>query len=106
GGSWGVMSERCSGAAQYAVSRNGTLVFAPGGPVESLIDLYWVDREGHESLVGMPARPLREFTISPDGGRIATIVSGATDAVFVYDLARGTLTRATVEGNSGGLLWS
>jgi serine/threonine-protein kinase len=101
----GVMSEPSSGAAQFDLSRNGTLVFAPGGPVESQVEVLWIDREGKESLVGVPARSIREVSLSPDGTRVAVVIAGATDAIFVYDFARGTLTRATSEGNSYSVLW-
>ncbi len=102
----GVMCEPSSGAAQFALSGNGTLVFAPGGPVEGLNDLLWIDREGKESQVGMPARPTRDIALSPDGGRVAMIIAGATDSVFVFDLRRGTLARATFEGNSWRVTWT
>ncbi len=101
----GVMTEPASGAAQFAVSRNGTLVYAPGGPVEGLIDLAWVDRAGTETPAGVPARPLRNIVLSPDGERVAMCIAGASDAIFVYDLARGTLARATFDGNSSTVLW-
>ena len=102
----GVMCEPGSGAAQFAVSENGTLVFAPGGPVEGLVDLLWIDRDGKESPVGTPARPMRDVVLSPDGTRLAMTIAGATDAVYVDDLARGTHTRVTYEGNCSGCIWT
>jgi serine/threonine-protein kinase len=102
----GVMSEPGSGAAQFDLSRNGTLVFAPGGAFENTSDLVWVHRDGTVSLVGIPARPFRDLALSPDGKKIAVVIAGATDAIFVYDLARGTLTRATYEGNSASVAWT
>jgi len=43
--------------------------------------------------------------LSPDGKRIALIIAGATDALFIYDIARGTLSRATFEGNTSTVSW-
>jgi hypothetical protein len=40
----GVMSEPSSGGAQFALSENGTLAFAPGGPIEGLSEFLWLDR--------------------------------------------------------------
>ena len=50
-----------SGAANYAVSRPGTLVYMPSGvtdqaPMRSLV---WVDRKGHEEPVAAPIAELR-----------------------------------------------
>jgi Tol biopolymer transport system component len=43
--------------------------------------------------------PYFDVHASPDGARITTSVFGASDAVFVYDLARRTNTRVTFRGN-------
>ena len=102
----GVMTEPTSGAAQFAMSSNGTLVFAPGGRFEPLLDPVWVQRDGTTTPVGLPPRPYRWPVLSPDGKRLAVIIAGATDAIFVYDFARGTLTRATDDGNSSSVSWT
>jgi hypothetical protein len=51
-----------SGAANYAVSRQGTLFYVPAGGVTvqmSPRSLVWVDRKGHEQPITAPAPPLR-----------------------------------------------
>ena len=47
-----------TGAANYAVSRQGTLVYVPGGVSEQtpLRSLVWVDRKGHEEPIKAPLR--------------------------------------------------
>jgi serine/threonine-protein kinase len=78
----GVMTEPGSGAAQYAVAQEaGTLVFVPGGANVPRRDLVWVDRQGRETPTGAPALRYDNVQLSPDGGRVAGTVWGATDAV-------------------------
>ncbi len=43
--------------------------------------------------------------LSPDGGRIAATVFGATDTAAVYDVARGSSVRAKSDGNSTFISW-
>src|SRR5258705_3479726 len=86
--------------------RNGQLGCAPGGRFEPLLDLLWVRRDGTTTPVGLPPRPYRWPVLSPDGKRLAVIIAGATDAIFVYDFAHGTLTRATDDGNSSSVSWT
>jgi serine/threonine-protein kinase len=102
----GVMCEPSSGAAQFALSRNGTLVYVPGGAFENPSELVWIGRDGKETPVGSPVVPCTDMALSPDGRRIAEGIPGATDAVFVYDIERGTSTRATFEGNASLLSWT
>jgi eukaryotic-like serine/threonine-protein kinase len=102
----GVMCEPGSGAAQFALSRNGTLVFVPGGPFENPDEFIWIHRDGKETPVGSPLRACLGFALSPDGKRIAEIISGATDAAFVFDIPRETLTRVTFEGNTTAVSWT
>jgi serine/threonine-protein kinase len=103
----GVMMEPASGAAQFAVAPNGTLLYAPGGPFEPSLELVWAYRDGREELVGAPRRHYTEGqAVSPDGRRIAVVIGGATDTLFVYDIGGGTLTRLTWEGNCMRPSWT
>ncbi len=93
----GVMMLQNFGNAHFAISKNGSLVYAPGGLWAPQQTLVWVDRDG--TARPLPARPNAFETprFSPDGRRLAvTLRSGNTD-VYVYDLARGTLTRLTFD---------
>ncbi len=62
-----------SGAANYAVSRSGTLVHMPGGAAEQapMRSLVWVDRKGHEEPTWAPLRSYGPPRLSPDGRRVA-----------------------------------
>jgi serine/threonine-protein kinase len=82
-----------SGAAQYAVSRTGTLVYAePRTHVRSLV---WVDRNGRESAIPAPPRAYIEPRLSPDGTRLAIVAADLEHDIWIWDFKRGTLTRLT-----------
>ncbi len=102
----GVQTEPGSGAAQFAIARDsGTLVYVPGGSDEPKSELVWIGLDGTTKPTGAPARNYSWAAISPDGTRVVTGVWGASDQLFVYDLARGTSTRLTTKGNSSGAVW-
>ncbi len=77
-----------------AVSSSGTLVYTQGGR-----DLVLVDRDGNEHLLLGD----REFWVprfSPDGTRIAFGVTEGQQDIWIHDLAAGTTSRLTFDGQS------
>ena len=60
-----------TGAANYAVSLAGTLVYMPGGPSAQTTprSLVWVDRKGHEEPIKSAAARL--WHAAPVAGRDA-----------------------------------
>ena len=61
-----------TGAAQFSVARNGSLVYVPGGGGrESGLSLVWVTRTGEESLTAAEVRDYGDLRVSPDGTRVA-----------------------------------
>jgi serine/threonine-protein kinase len=82
-----------SGAANYAVSRSGTLVYAPGRT--SARSLVWVDRQGHETPIKAPPRAYAIPRLSPDGTRVALDIRDQENDIWIWDLARETMTRLT-----------
>jgi serine/threonine-protein kinase len=99
-----------NGAADFAVSQTGTLLFiTPDGP-GWLRTLSWVDRQGKEEPLALAPGRLSDPRISPDGTRVAFAVTGANRNVrdiWVWDLQRSSLTRLT-SGPTENLLpvWS
>src|SRR5450759_5383279 len=85
-----------SGAAEFSVSRQGTLVYVPGGnlpgPTRSLV---WVDRQGHEEPIAAPPRAYMMPRLSPDGTRVAVSIGDQDWDIWIWSLARHTLTRLT-----------
>jgi Tol biopolymer transport system component len=85
-----------AGAANYAVSRSGTLIFVPGGtgPQRSLV---WVDRKGREEPIKAPVRNYGVARLSPDGTRVVVEITDQDADLWIWDLARDRLTRLTVD---------
>jgi len=98
-----------NGAANFAVSRNGTLVYAPSN---AAVDngrraLVWVHRDGREEPLSAPLRDFADPRLSPDGRRVAAEVIDEGDDLWTFDLDRGTLTRQTFEaGEDETASWS
>jgi hypothetical protein len=57
--------------------------------------LVWVDREGHEVPLKAPARAYFYPRLSPDGTRVALDIRDQENDLWMWDLARETLTRLT-----------
>jgi serine/threonine-protein kinase len=93
------------GNAQWTVSAEGTLVFAPGRQVE-LGRLAWVDASGMAEPLPMSERRFGTFELSPDGTRYAIEVWAQTVDIWVYDIAGGRTLRITRDGNNFGPIWS
>jgi len=93
----GVSVSAASGAAHFAVAHNGTLVYARGDASNTGFTLVWVDRRGRDEPLTAAPRPYRQPRISPDGTRIAVQVRDQENDIWIWDLARETLTRLTFD---------
>ncbi|MGO9126608.1 MAG: protein kinase domain-containing protein [Terriglobales bacterium] len=102
----GVMTGAANGDARFAVSNNGTLAFQPGTFTSFQRNLVWMDRSGKATNIAGEVKPYAEPAASPDGKRIALILQGSTYDVWVYDLERGTLTKASFGGDDSLPHWS
>jgi serine/threonine-protein kinase len=83
--------------AHYAVSTNGTLVYAAGPMIAVGNQLLQVSRDGSEVPVGEPARRIFGPRFSPDGRQIAmnATVGDVVAHLWIYDLERETFTHRT-----------
>ena len=97
-----------SGAADYAVSDNGTLVYMPGGVAAPKQSLVWFDRSGKYERTAAEPRQYRNLSLSPDGRKAAvTIEEESATGLWVLDLDRLTLTRLTPPGVTvTNIVWS
>ena len=98
-------------SANFSVSRTGSLVYTQNirGGNRSLV---WVDRQGAAVVTPAPPRAYWQPQIIPhvsgaDGRRIALMISGDNPDIWIYEQARGAVTRLTVEpGEDETPLWS
>jgi Tol biopolymer transport system component len=93
------VQESGSGASQYGLSSDGSLVYVPPSAAKTQWRLIWVSRDGSEQPLGAPLRNYGSARLSPDGRRVAV---EADDQIWLYDLSRDTLTRFTFEGAANG----
>jgi serine/threonine-protein kinase len=105
----GVLQSQRLGTAQYSVSGTGSLAYVSGTPqAAGESTLVWVSRDGTEQVLGAPARTYNQPRLSPDGRRIAVDVIAGPQAmqVWLYDVARDTLTPFTFEGLNRHATWT
>jgi eukaryotic-like serine/threonine-protein kinase len=115
-----------SGAVHVAWSASGSLAFIPGAATTIDRTLVWADRNGKTERSSAPLRNYSsratDMRVSPDGTRVAVVInattpgamSGATragqpiigDDIWVWDIARTTLTRLTFTGQAGFPVWT
>jgi serine/threonine-protein kinase len=97
-----------TGAAEYDVAPDGTLVYASGRVLTARRTLSWVERDGREQdLDGAAQRPYASLQLSPDGTRVALQIDDDSNDIWVWDLTRKTLTRVTDDpGLDQGPVWS
>ena len=104
----GVKTSPNSGAADFAVSDNGSLVYLPENAYSRDGLIVWVDRKKQVKELAAPARHYGSPHISPDGTRIAVAIpSGSSGSdIWVYEIPHGTLTRLTFDEHSSAPIWS
>ncbi len=95
----GVQVDASSGAAQFAVSKTGTLLYLPGGGTGSE-QVVWVDRTGRITPVDSAWKGnFGVVALAPDGSRLAvSMTSSGGEQIWVKQLPAGPLVRLTFGG--------
>jgi serine/threonine-protein kinase len=88
-----------SGVAEFVISRNGALAYIPAGAITRASRTFaWVDRQGIETPIEeIPAGEYMHPRLSPDQTRLAFSLGEQQTDVWVFNFARGTRTRLTLE---------
>jgi serine/threonine-protein kinase len=89
-----------TGAAQFSLTADGTLVFIPISSTNSSTanrTLVWVDRQGRETPLKTPPRAYRYLELSHDGTRVAVDAQDENRDVFIVSLATGVPTPLTFD---------
>jgi Tol biopolymer transport system component len=110
------VSTKPTGAAEFAISSGGTLVYVPGrmilpgqvgGELTGSRSLVWVDRRGSEVPLKAPPRSYTYPRISPDGSQIAVDIRDQENDIWIWDVAHEGLRRLTLNPAADMLpLWS
>jgi serine/threonine-protein kinase len=86
--------------SDFAIARNGSFVYNTTTRRDTVAHkLVWVDREGNEEELAAELRNYIYPRISPDGTRVALAIRDQEQDIWVWDLARETLTRLTFDPN-------
>ena len=81
------------GAGDFVVAADGTLAYVDAPDFAAAANtLVWVDRQGREKPLDVPAGPYEHPRVSPDGMRVA-VVTG--EDIWVLDLARKMASQLT-----------
>jgi hypothetical protein len=80
-----------TGAAYYAVSPSGSLVYVTAGPPAHRT-LMWVDREGREDPIDVPPRAYVLPRLSPDGTRVALDIRDQENDIWIVNLTAADKT--------------
>ena len=100
----GVVRAAATASANYGISEDGSLVYLTGPGVAGTATLVWVDRQGNAEPMGAPARNYAiNPRLSPDGQHV---VASSDSALWLFEIARQTLTRLTFEGTASLPAWS
>ena len=87
---------KASGASNFDISRNGHMVHTTGGVgAAAQRTLVWTDRTGRETPIAAPTRNYFYARIAPDGRHLSLDIRDEELDVWIWDLARETLTRLT-----------
>src|SRR5262249_40097420 len=78
-----------SGAANFAISKSGALVYVPGGATGAAPrSLVWVNRQGREEPIKTPLRAYNQLRLSPDSTRVVLEIRDQENDIWIWDLMR------------------
>ncbi len=95
-----------SGTGLYDVSPNGSLVYAPGGPLRQGRRLVIVDRQGSATPVREALRAYLSPRLSRDGRRLALWIEESQVEVWLGEFGSDVLTRTTNGLDDHSPAWS
>ncbi len=96
-----------TGAGQYSLAANGTLLYLPDAPTRLLRRMVRISPNGIEEPLLFEPSAFQNLAISPDGRRVAVTIydRGASD-IWAGEIDRGILQRLTTEGGNVDPVWS
>jgi serine/threonine-protein kinase len=98
--------ESSDGAAQVAFSETGAIVYLPANPESGDRRLFEVSRNGGTTPLAAQPRPFSTPRLSRDGRRLLVTIAGATDDLWLYDIAQGTFRQLTFDAAATSPTWA
>lgn len=95
-----------TGAGQFSVSDTGCLVHLTGEARHVHRRMVQLDLSGRVETLPIAERAIEEPRLSPDGRSLALGIRAASNDIWVYDIERETLTRATSEADNFAPIWT
>jgi serine/threonine-protein kinase len=89
-----------SGVAQFDIADDGTFVFLRIPEPRNKVAV-WVDRNGVEERLPVPAGQYRRPRLSPTGADVLFDQRGTDNTIVVWNFGNETLTRLTLGANGG-----
>jgi serine/threonine-protein kinase len=86
------------GGVDAVVAANGTLAYVSGG-AGATRRLVWVNRQGQETPISAPPRTYVYPHLAPDNSGVMLYVQDQEADIWLWSLARTTLTRVTFDPN-------
>ena len=103
----GVRRPGGTGAADFGVADDGTLVYVKGRAGLGVTTLVWVDRDGSEEPINAPLRGYWYAQLSPDGTRIAVSDFDEEADTWIFNREREALQRLTTDpAENRNPIWS
>jgi len=90
-------------SAQFSVSKNGILIYAPTGVTAAKNSLVWINLQGEKTPLPFALNMYGGPRLSSDGSRLAVIKLLPAMDVYVCDLNRSSMTKLTT--NPAWDLW-
>jgi serine/threonine-protein kinase len=100
---------RAQGAANFTVSRTGTLLYVPADFTSQTEgrSLVWVDRSGRQEPVSVPPRPYLAARLSPDESQVALEVRDQQNDISILDLRQSNASPRRLTFDRGqGPVWT
>ena len=84
----------------FAMSRDGLLVYVPGGEDEPSSELVWVDRDGRPTPLSATSGQYQSPRLSSDGKRLALAIRSGfmSRDIWIHDIASDTRVQLSMEG--------
>lgn len=101
-----VMMSQISGAAHFACSRNGLLVYVPAPPENAGLELVSVDRQGNAKPLFRKTENFWTPRLSPNGKRLAVAIPDNALDLWIYETGNDAFKRLTFDKLNLAPLWT